>query len=78
MKKLTRSTFGSCFKSPRKKRTSQLGRPATRSTRTRSRMTRSTNNRALFSATASPGNTGAATVKTNVPVSSGANDSGTV
>ena len=78
MKKETRSTFGSCLSSPRRKRTSQLGRPATSRTRTRSRITRRTKERALFSATASPGSTGAATVKTKVPVASGAKESGTV
>jgi hypothetical protein len=40
-------------------------------------MTRSTKERVLFSATASPGKTGTATVKTKVPVVSGAKESGT-
>ena len=62
----------------RRKRSSQLGRPATSSTRTRSRRMRSTKDRVLFSATASPASTGAATVKTKVPVVSGAKESGTV
>ncbi len=77
MKKLTRSTFGSCLSMPRRKRTSQLGRPATSSTRTRSRITRSTKERVLFSAITSPGRTGVETVKTKVPVSSGEKVSGT-
>ena len=40
-------------------------------------MTRSTKERALFSATASPGSTGVETLSTKVPVVSGAKERGT-
>src|SRR6266481_6993241 len=71
MKKLIRSTLGSFLRSWRRKRTSQEGRPTTSSTRTRSRITLSTNDRALFWTIASPSYTGTLTVKANFPVRSG-------
>ena len=60
MKKEMRSTFGFCLSIPRRARTSQLGWPATWRTRILSRMTRSTNESVLFSATASSLATGVA------------------
>jgi hypothetical protein len=53
MKKLMRSVAGSRWRKARRNRSSQLGCPATRSTRSLSRVTRMRNARSLFSGTAS-------------------------
>ena len=73
MKKATRSTLGSCLSCPRRKRSSHDGRPVTCRTRILSRMTLSKNERALFSAIASPSSTGVEISYRYLPTRSGVN-----
>ena len=71
MKNDTRSTFGSSRNIERKKRWSQLGRPQTCSTRTRSRITLRVNTWRLLVVSASPASTGVAISNTKLPGRSG-------